>query len=93
MNWYGKSGASKAVAELKERLAEILECDEEQVFEEMDLLLSHLIEKKSLREYGADEKMLKDWSRGVLDTQQRLLRNSPVLLGYEDILEIYEGIL
>ena len=93
MNWYGKSGSPGAVAELKEQLAGILGCDEERVFEEIDLLLGHLIQKKSLREYGADEKMIKDWSRSVLDTQQRLLKNSPVPLGYEDIWKIYEGIL
>lgn len=92
MNRYLREGSQKAIGDLQVRLASVLGCRQGDAFEELDVLLSHVIEKKSLREYGANPKMLADWSRSVPDTQQRLMRHSPIPLTCEEILEIYNSL-
>lgn len=87
-----KDGELEALAQLKTHMAAILGCKEEQVFGEMDALLGKILRKKSLKEYGADQQMLKTWSQNVLDTQQRLMKNSPFALEYEDVLQIYQSL-
>lgn len=92
MNCYQNGPKLESLKRLKNHIASILCCEEERVFEELKTLLDRVIRKKSLKEYGADPKMLEDWSRSVLDTQQRLMKNSPFALGYADILKIYQSL-
>lgn len=82
----------ESLERLKAHMASVLDCKEEQVLEELETLLGAVIRKKSLKEYGADQEMLKVWSQSVLDTQQRLMKNSPFELGYEDVLHIYQSL-
>ena len=77
---------------LKERLAKMMNCREEDVIDQLETLLNHIAAKKKLKEYGADRSMLREWSQNVLDTQQRLMRNSPTYLDYGDVLEIYQSL-
>lgn len=80
------------LVKLQNYIASILGCEVEQVFSELEDLLNKVIEKKSLKEYGATPDMLADWARSVIESQQRLMKNSPMPLQYEDVLEIYETI-
>lgn len=90
MRMYEKKGETRSLADLKERLSVILECRKEESFACLERLLSCILSKKTLKAYGADQDLLKEWSRSVEESQQRLLQNSPVPLEYRDFLEIYQ---
>ncbi|MDO4554211.1 MAG: 4-hydroxybutyrate dehydrogenase [Lachnospiraceae bacterium] len=70
-------------------IAEILKCPKMDVFEELDKLLSVLIPKKALHEYGMTEQEIVEFSDSVIENQQRLLVNNFVPFDRERILKIY----
>ena len=67
-----------SIKELNEYLAGILECKPEEVYEEIEVLLNHLIPKKALHEYG------------VMTKQGRLMANNYVKLDRDTIYGIYK---
>ena len=75
--------------DLEELIAGIL--DTEPVFAIRVLcdLMDQIYQKDSLREHGMTEDEVEVFSRNVLETQQRLLKNNYVELTYEDIVDIY----
>lgn len=75
---------------LNRHMAEILGCSHEEVYERMETLLDKIISKKTMREYGADEAMLRQWADDVINGQARLMANSFVPLNKEQVLEIYQ---
>lgn len=89
INRYDREPGLESLEELKCHLSEILKCDRNEVFEKLERLLGSMLRKKSLREYGADLPMLENWTKNVLETQQRLIQNSPFPLSGEDVLNIY----
>jgi 4-hydroxybutyrate dehydrogenase len=93
MNCYVHGPENAQFAKLKGFIAGLLGCEADDVFVELKKLLDQIIRKKSLREYGADEKMLEDWSQNVIMNQQRLMVNSPFPLDYDDVLKIYLSLL
>lgn len=86
---YVKMKPDGAMAELAELIVSVLGGPKEDVFKRMFELLDRILTRKSLREYGADEEMLAQWTREVLDGQQRLMKNNFVELDAERVLEIY----
>ena len=52
-------------------------------------LLDQILERKSLKSYGADDEMLKRWTEEVITGQQRLMKNNFVFLDAERVLKIY----
>jgi 4-hydroxybutyrate dehydrogenase len=93
MNCYVHGPENAQFVKLKGFIAGLLGCEADDVFVELKKLLDQIIRKKSLREYGADEKMLEDWSQNVIMNQQRLMVNSPFPLDYDDVLKIYLSLL
>ena len=78
-----------AIDELAGYLADIFSCGKEQAFTEMFNLLDQILERKSLKSYGADDEMLKRWTEEVITGQQRLMKNNFVFLDAERVLKIY----
>lgn len=74
---------------INQRLAELLECDESVVYEELDTMLGNLLAKNQLASYGMEDVEKESFTDSVLMTQQRLLANCYVPLTREDILGIY----
>lgn len=74
---------------LNEFFAEILGCESKIVYEEIDKLLGHLLQKKPLREYGMTEKEIEEFADSVLENQQRLLANNFVPFDRNRIIKIY----
>ncbi len=74
---------------LKQELAKALSCPVDSVFDELDNLLSSLLFKKKLQEYGMKQEEIKEFTQSVLQSQQRLLSNTPITLKETDILSIY----
>lgn len=92
MNKYQKAAKLECLNRLQAHIAGILGCKKEQAFEKLELLLDQVIEKRSLSAYGANQPMLSQWSESVLSTQQRLMKNSPFPMDFDDILEIYQSL-
>ncbi len=79
-----------SIAELNTFLSGILGCAPEEVYEALEKLLSSILVRKPLKEYGADPDMLKTWASAVIREQQRLMVNSFVPLDEHEVLEIYQ---
>lgn len=72
--------------------AEELGCAPDRVYDELDILLGKLTDKKPLREYGMKEADIDVFADSVLATQQRLLKNNYVPLSRGEIRDIYANL-
>ena len=77
------------IATLNRFIADILDCSTENVYEELEKLLNHLIQKKPLHEYGMREEEIEEFTDSVIENQQRLLANNFVPLDRERMIKIY----
>ena len=77
------------IATLNCFIADILGCSTENVYEELEKLLNHLIQKKPLHEYGMREEEIEEFTDSVIENQQRLLANNFVPLDRERMIKIY----
>lgn len=73
-------------------LSEILNVDSKCVYEELEKLLSNLIQRKKLSEYGMIEEEICIFTETVINTQQRLLGNNYVKMSKEDMINIYRSL-
>lgn len=78
-----------AIAELNTFMAGILGCAPAAVYDTLESLLSNLLPKKALHEYGMKEAEIESFTDSVLENQQRLLQNNFVPLSRNDIFAIY----
>lgn len=78
------------IEKLNHFLAQILDCNISEVYDELERLLNHLLEKKSLHEYGVTEKDLEEFTDSVLENQGRLLANNFAELDRARIYKIYK---
>lgn len=86
---YRQKKSQGALCELEDYLAQQLDCAKDMVYNALDDLLSQLIERKPLHQYGMKEEECHSFSLSVLATQQRLLANNWVELSAEEIEAIY----
>ncbi len=77
------------IAVMNGRLAGLLDCGANSVYDRLEDLLNRILPKKKLREYGVTEADLGEFSRNVMETQGRLMAGSFVPLNYERVLKIY----
>lgn len=77
------------LAVMNQYLAERLGCSVDAVYDELEKLLNHILEKKPLHEYGMKEEDIERFTDSVLENQQRLLANNFVPLSRERIMKIY----
>ena len=70
-------------------MADILGCEKENVYEEIEKVLDQLIPRKLLREYGMTEEQIDTFTDSTLENQQRLLANNYVSLDRSEIHEIF----
>lgn len=75
---------------LNRYMAGILECGTAEVYDRLEELLNHLLEKKTLHEYGVTERDLEEFTDSVLENQGRLLANNFVPLDRKRIYKIYK---
>jgi 4-hydroxybutyrate dehydrogenase len=80
------------IKQLNDWLAVLLDCKPEEVYYELDRLFAELLPKKTLHEYGMTAEQILEFSENVVKKQQRLLANSYVPLGEEEIQQIYRKI-
>ena len=89
MNNYMEIKQDGEIAKLNQFIADILECQVADVYEELEKLLNLLIQKKPLHEYGMKEEEIVAFTDSVIENQQRLLKNNFVFLDRDRILKIY----
>ena len=77
------------IAVLNARIANILECDTNEVYDKLEDLLNHLVQKKPLRAYGMTEAQIAEFADAVYNGQQRLLVNNFVPFDRDRIEKIY----
>ena len=70
-------------------MADILGCDVADVYDKLEDLLNHLVQKKPLHEYGMTEAQIGGFADAVHTGQQRLLVNNFVPLSRDQIEAIY----
>lgn len=90
MKKYMTKKSDGEIQKLNQFLADILECDEKDVYKELEKLLNHLIPKKALHEYGVKESELEEFTESVMENQGRLMANNFVELSKEDVYSIYK---
>lgn len=78
------------IAKLNAYIANILGCEVEEVFDELEKLLNILIPKKALHEYGVTKQDLKEFTDSVMVNQGRLMANNFVELDKERVYKIYK---
>ncbi|WP_329904660.1 4-hydroxybutyrate dehydrogenase [Porphyromonas pogonae] len=78
-----------SIVELNKKLAALLHCAPEEVYDALDKLLNTLLPPQKLREYGMKEEEIELFAQAVMQTQQRLLANNYVALSQQEIAEIY----
>ena len=83
---------SGAIAELNTLYASLLGCssDHAMLYPELDKVLSCMVAKRPLHEYGMKAEECELFADSVLATQQRLLNNNYVPLSREEILNVYK---
>ena len=89
---YQKINPSGEIKELNEFLAHLLECNGDEVYEQIEILLGNLIVKKSLREYGVNEENLEEFTDNVIEKQGRLMDNNYIKLDRKQIYDIYKSL-
>ena len=89
---YQKINPNGSIKELNAYLAQILMCNEDEVYEEIEKLLNNILIKKSLHEYNVKEEQLKEFTHIVMTKQGRLMANNYVSLSEDRVLEIYKDL-
>lgn len=79
-----------SIQALNEKLAGILKCDKEVLYDELEKLLNTLIPKKALHEYGVKKEELREFTESVMTGQGRLMANNYTELTEETVYAIYE---
>lgn len=75
--------------EVNQFLAGLLECEEADVYVELEQLLDKIISRKKLREYGMKETDIRSFAESVEASQQRLLNQSYVKFDADRMEKIY----
>ncbi len=89
MKNYMEIRSDGAIAELNEYMAGILGCAPEAIYDELEELLSVILTRKPLHEYGMKEEEIEIFADSVLENQQRLLANNFVPLDRARLIKIY----
>lgn len=88
---YDSVNPNGKIKSLKTYFADLLGLDMNgDVFGELGLVLSELIEKKPLNTYGMKQGEVQEFTDLVIETQQRLLGNNYVPLSSDQIRQIYQ---
>ena len=77
------------IKKLNHFLAGLMDCEEANVYTELEKLLDKIISRKKLREYGMKEEEIVSFAKSVEESQQRLLNQSYVKFDAKQMEEIY----
>jgi 4-hydroxybutyrate dehydrogenase len=86
---YQQKNPTGKIQELNNIFTKNFQWPSEEIYDKLDELLSNLLEKKPLKEYGMTEADITGFAESVIKTQQRLLANNYVELTQKEIENIY----
>lgn len=90
---YNKKNPEGKITYINKLIASIIkEQNISRLYNSLDVFLSHLIAKKSLRSYGMKEEEKILFTDSIIEKQQRLLGNNYVPLSREEIFTIYSNL-
>lgn len=87
---YQKLKPQGRIQSLKEILMQLLECEENEIYDELEQLLNHLCMKKALHEYGVSKEELQEFTKSVMEGQGRLMANNYTELSEQTVYELYQ---
>lgn len=87
---YQKLAPEGIIRELNSYLGEILYCDEREVYDQLEKLLSYVLEHKPMSAYGVTQEDIRDFTRIVMTGQGRLMSNNYTELNESDVERIYK---
>lgn len=90
---YAAKNCSAKYDEVIRILAEALKCDPKNVTTELDQLLSVVLPKKAMHEYGTTPDDIPAFAESVLTYQQVIMSHNPTVLSKDDIIDIYNDCL
>lgn len=95
LSLYAERNPQGAIAELNKMYADLLgvECIPCVIYEAIDKLLSSMVKKRCLSEYGMKSEECESFADSVIISQQRLLLNNYVELSRDEIAEVYRSLL
>ena len=80
------------LTELEQITADAIGCAKEELYPRLEELLSRMIPRKALHEYGMKEEEIRTFAESVQATQGRLLGQSYVRFDTEKMMEIYRDL-
>lgn len=89
---YNRLNPNGKIQKLNKMLSQLLDCDMDVVYEELENLLNQILQKKTLQAYGVREEELPEYTKVVMEKQGRLMNNNYTVLKEEDVLEIYTSL-
>ena len=92
MNCYMSIKSDGEIAKMNRFIADILGCDPENVYAELEKLLNVILPKKALHEYGVKEEELAEFAESVMQNQGRLMAHNFVKLDYDKVYGIYKSL-
>lgn len=90
LNCYLSVRTDGEIAVLNQFIAQILGCSEDTVYTELEKLLSSILPKKALHEYGVTPEDLEEFTDSVMTNQGRLMANNFVPLDRDMVYAIYK---
>lgn len=89
---YMRKSPKGKISRMNVLLADILECNTDNVYDEIENILNQLILKKRLRDYGMKPEQIDEFTQSTVSNQQRLLSNNYVYLSDGEIREIFANL-
>ena len=89
---YSEAAPGGVLTELEQIAADALGCAKENLYPRLEELLSRMIPRKALHEYGMKEEEIRTFAESVQATQGRLLGQSYVRFDTEKMMKIYQDL-
>lgn len=89
LKYYEKKQPVGKIQDIKKLFADIIGSTEDDALEGLGNLLNKLLSLKPLREYGMKKEDINEFSKSVMEKQQRLLGNNYVPFTEQDLVNIY----
>ncbi len=87
---YQKMAPKGKIQVLNAIVADILGCNTDNVYDELEKLLNKILQRKPLREYGVTREDIDTFTENVMAKQTRLMNNNYVPLDAAAVKRIYE---
>lgn len=89
---YQKLAPEGFISSLNKKLAEVMGCKENEVYEELDKILNQILPLKPMSSYGAKESDLDPFTENTVKLQTRLTQNGYIQFSPEQVKEIYRSV-